>query len=82
MLAPVAAANVTVLPVEQPEPVSEMTRLSAIAPGEAAEVVALAATCRGPQRRRLLDLGVVPGTRAVMKSAARVTRSRTTFAAR
>ena len=63
VLAPVVAANVTVLPLEQPEPVSAMTRLSAIAPGEAAEVVALAATCRGAQRRRLLDLGVVPGTR-------------------
>ena len=25
--------------------------------------MALAATCRGAQRRRLLDLGVVPGTR-------------------
>ncbi len=62
VLAPVVAANVTVLPLEQPEPVTAMTRLSAIAPGEAAEVVALAATCRGAQRRRLLDLGVVPGT--------------------
>ena len=40
-----------------------MTRLSSIAPGESAEVVALAATCRGAQRRRLLDLGLVPGTR-------------------
>ena len=40
-----------------------MRRLSSIGPGESAEVVALAATCRGAQRRRLLDLGVVPGTR-------------------
>jgi DtxR family Mn-dependent transcriptional regulator len=31
--------------------------------GESAEVVSLAVTCRGAQRRRLLDLGVVPGTR-------------------
>lgn len=63
VLAPVVAANVTVLPIEQPVEPSAMTRLSAIAPGDAAEVVALAATCRGAQRRRLLDLGVVPGTR-------------------
>lgn len=64
VLAPVVAANVTVLPVEQPAaPLAATTRLSAIAPGESAEVVALAASCRGAQRRRLLDLGVVPGTR-------------------
>ncbi|MGE0360418.1 MAG: FeoA domain-containing protein [Vicinamibacterales bacterium] len=64
VLAPVVAANVTVLPIEPPdERTHAMTRLSAIAPGESADVVALAATCRGAQRRRLLDLGVVPGTR-------------------
>lgn len=64
VLAPVVAANVTVLPIDQPEhQTGAMTRLSAIELGEAAEVVALAATCRGPQRRRLLDLGLVPGTR-------------------
>ena len=64
VLAPVVAANVTVVPIEQPAPDARtMTRLSAIAPGEAAEVVSLAVTCRGAQRRRLLDLGVVPGTR-------------------
>ena len=40
-----------------------MTRLSVLTPGESAEVVALAVSCRGAQRRRLLDLGVVPGTR-------------------
>ena len=64
VLAPVVAANVTVVPIEQPVPdAGAMTRLSAIEPGEAAEVVALAVTCRGAQRRRLLDLGLVPGTR-------------------
>jgi DtxR family Mn-dependent transcriptional regulator len=64
VLAPVVAANVTVLPIEQPDhQTAAMTRLSSIDLGEAAEVVALAATCRGAQRRRLLDLGLVPGTR-------------------
>jgi DtxR family Mn-dependent transcriptional regulator len=63
VLAPVVAANVTVLPSERPENTNEMTRLTALSPGDSAEVVALAATCRGAQRRRLLDLGVVPGTR-------------------
>lgn len=64
VLAPVVAGNVTVVPIEPPDRhAAAMTRLSAIAPGESAEVVALASTCRGAQRRRLLDLGVVPGTR-------------------
>ncbi|MGD9902679.1 MAG: FeoA domain-containing protein [Vicinamibacterales bacterium] len=68
VLAPVVAANVTVLPIERPHdgpagPSGATMRLSAIAPGESADVVALAAGCRGAQRRRLLDLGVVPGTR-------------------
>lgn len=63
VLAPVVAANITVLAIEQASEPESMTRLSVLAPGESAEVVALAATCRGAQRRRLLDLGVVPGTR-------------------
>jgi DtxR family transcriptional regulator, Mn-dependent transcriptional regulator len=30
--------------------------------GEGVRVLGVAPTCQGPQRRRLLDLGVVPGT--------------------
>lgn len=64
VLAPVVAANITVLPIEHAATVADATtRLTAIRAGESAKVVALAATCRGAQRRRLLDLGVVPGTR-------------------
>jgi DtxR family Mn-dependent transcriptional regulator len=63
VLAPVVAANITVLPIELPAEVETMTRLSSLSPGESADVVALAASCRGAQRRRLLDLGLVPGTR-------------------
>jgi DtxR family Mn-dependent transcriptional regulator len=62
VLAPVVAANVTVLPIEEPAEARPMTPLSALAPGERGEVIALATSCRGAQRRRLLDLGVVPGT--------------------
>jgi DtxR family Mn-dependent transcriptional regulator len=62
VLAPVVAANITVLLLDVPADVTSMMRLSALVPGEAAEVVALAASCRGAQRRRLLDLGLVPGT--------------------
>lgn len=63
VLAPVVAANITVLALEDVREPASMTRLSAIEPGESAEVVALAPSCRGVQRRRLLDLGLVPGTR-------------------
>lgn len=63
VLAPVVAANITVLAMDDASEPAAVTRLSAIPPGQSAEVVALAATCRGAQRRRLLDLGLVPGTR-------------------
>ena len=33
--------------------------------GESARVIRISARCQGPQRRRLLDLGVVPGTEIV-----------------
>jgi DtxR family Mn-dependent transcriptional regulator len=63
VLAPVIAANVTA--VELPDSADELTahtRLSSIAEGEQARVVGIADACRRAERRRLLDLGVVPGT--------------------
>lgn len=36
--------------------------LAELAPGESGKVRRIASDCRGAQRRRLLDLGVVPGT--------------------
>lgn len=72
-LASALARNVTVVPREEalPEAVSDLT-LASLGVGEVAEVVGIASACQGPQRRRLLDLGVVPGTvvRAVLASAA------------
>jgi DtxR family Mn-dependent transcriptional regulator len=62
VLAPVVAANITVLPIDPAVVPESLARLTTLVPGESAEVVALAPTCRGAQRRRLLDLGVVPGT--------------------
>ncbi len=60
------AGNVTVRPraASAAPPPPESTRtLEDLTPGEEAEVVGLAPACQGIQRRRLLDLGVVPGTR-------------------
>ncbi len=68
----VVAANITVVPLAEEEiPEGSYEPLSAVAPGEEAQVVGISPACRGVQRRRLLDLGIIPGTRiaALMKSA-------------
>jgi DtxR family Mn-dependent transcriptional regulator len=63
ILAPVMAANVTVelLPKEE-EMKGPYESLVSLAVGEKGEVTGISKTCRGPQRRRLMDLGVIPGT--------------------
>lgn len=52
---------VSVLPTEDARTEPART-LAQIGPGETARVRRLSSSCRGAQRRRLLDLGVVPGT--------------------
>jgi DtxR family Mn-dependent transcriptional regulator len=72
VLAPVVAANLSV------EPISDIAefdapdaQLSSLSVGQEATVVDISRACRGVERRRLLDLGVVPGTviRAELNSA-------------
>jgi DtxR family Mn-dependent transcriptional regulator len=59
----VAAANVTVEPLPAGVAAGEPVRTLADAElGEAVTVSRISPTCQGPNRRRLLDLGVVPGT--------------------
>jgi DtxR family Mn-dependent transcriptional regulator len=62
-LDPVAARNVSVRPLRRGEPATSpsMTLLDA-RPGQTVRVVEISRACQGPQRRRLLDLGVVRGT--------------------
>ncbi len=63
VLAPVVAANLTVEPLSDvAERILPDSRLSSLTVGQQATVVDLSPACRGPERRRLLDLGVVPGT--------------------
>jgi DtxR family Mn-dependent transcriptional regulator len=72
-LTPVAAANVTVTPWEaDADAPIEHEVLFDLAPGETGRVAAILPGCLGAQRRRLLDLGLVPGTQveAVFASAA------------
>ncbi|MSS72264.1 MAG: hypothetical protein EXS64_12350 [Candidatus Latescibacteria bacterium] len=64
ILAPVVAASVSVVPLPREQEVEEgpFEPLSALSPGERGTVVRISRACRGLERRRLLDLGVLPGT--------------------
>lgn len=68
VLAPVLAANITVAPHELPAVVASPTvetephlTLAALRPGQQGEVVRLSVRCRGSERRRMMDLGILPG---------------------
>jgi DtxR family Mn-dependent transcriptional regulator len=60
-LEPLAARNLTVEPVDEGAE-EDVERLNVLRPGEEGVVVRLGGQVQGTQRRRLLDLGVVPGT--------------------
>lgn len=63
ILAPIAAANLSAVPLSPAQKVEVPHEpLSSLRLGERARVVGISLACRGPQRRRLLDLGIVPGT--------------------
>ncbi len=64
VLAPVVAANISVIPLPREQEVEEgpFEPLSALRPGEKGAVVRISRACRGLERRRLLDLGILPGT--------------------
>lgn len=63
ILAPMVATNIIVATVQE-EPVKKILgeSLASLKLGEEGEVVSLSPRCRGPERRRLLDLGILPGT--------------------
>lgn len=61
-LAPAVAANVFLAPAAAPV-ASGLVTLADLPDGQAAEVVALDASCQGFSRRRLMDLGFTPGAR-------------------
>lgn len=71
-LTPLFASYITVDPLpEETEQKPKYDLLSSLKIGEEAEVMGISPNCRGQQRRRLMDLGIIPGSkvRAVMKSA-------------
>lgn len=65
LLAPMIAANIFVQIEPEVETISEVgyTKLSDLNTGEEANIVSISPRCRGPERRRLMDLGILPGTR-------------------
>jgi len=64
VLAPIVAANISVRPLPQEQEIEEEPgeRLSSLKPGQMGKVIGISRACRGPERRRLMDLGILPGT--------------------
>jgi DtxR family Mn-dependent transcriptional regulator len=64
ILAPIVAANISVVPVpeQQIEQVQLGIPLNELNPGQCSQVVALSPRLRGADRRRMMDLGILPGT--------------------
>lgn len=71
LLAPMLASNISVVPVETAVPeesdLAGCESLSCLEPGEVGEVVAISPTCRGAERRRFFDLGILPGTKITVE---------------
>ncbi len=63
------AEAVTVAVGLEPAPAVTPHRLADLKPGQAGQVEAVSPRCRGAERRRLLDLGFVPGTWVTMEYA-------------
>ena len=62
VVAPILAHQIEVLPLPEPDPEDAAENLAGFGPGQRVTVLGLARSCRGPERRRLLDLGFVAGT--------------------
>lgn len=64
LLAPIVAANISVVPLPEGKrhQVQPGVPLNTLHPGEHGKVVALSPRIRGADRRRMMDLGILPGT--------------------
>ena len=72
VLTPLFAGHITVEKISTDlNQIEKQELLSALKIGDQADVIGISPNCRGQQRRRLMDLGIVPGSQisAVMKSA-------------
>ena len=72
VIAPILASNISVVPIAEPvlDDADESEHLSNLDIGRSCRVLQISRQCRGLERRRLLDLGVLPGTviKAEMRS--------------
>jgi DtxR family Mn-dependent transcriptional regulator len=60
---PIVASNISAVELKEQEIYEEnASRLSELEDGEQAKVLGISKECRGASRRRLLDLGFIPGT--------------------
>lgn len=64
VLAPIVAANISVAPLvdDTHERVIEGVPLDSLIPGQSGLVTGISSLSRGVERRRLFDLGIIPGT--------------------
>ena len=64
VLAPIVAANINVIPLadKNQERIIEGVPLDTLVPGQAGLVTGISSLSRGVERRRLFDLGIIPGT--------------------
>ncbi len=64
VLAPIVAANISVLPLVEDarEKVIDGVPLDTLLPGQSGLVTGISSLSRGVERRRLFDLGIIPGT--------------------
>ena len=64
VLAPIVAANISVIPLPEESNVEreEGVPLDSLQPGESGVVTGISSLTRGIERRRLFDLGIIPGT--------------------
>lgn len=63
VLSPLIAKSITIGPIKLEKPVEgKLKPLSSLKLGEKGVVLGIAKSLRGQQRRRLMDLGIVPGT--------------------
>jgi len=64
VLAPIVAANISVVPLaeENHDRQIEGVPLDSLQPGQSGVVTGISSLSRGVERRRLFDLGIIPGT--------------------
>ncbi len=64
VLAPIVAANISAVPIPETklDQVQSGIPLNYLQPGEQGQVLALSPRLRGADRRRMMDLGILPGT--------------------